>query len=199
MQPFIVKVCGVTTFEDAQASIDAGANALGFNFYPKSPRFITPDSASNIIAQLRGDFLRVGVFVHPTSEIIDQVSGFLDVAQIYGSGTANIRIWRAINAGTVPPPDEVADAWLLDSFTPSFGGSGQTFDWSIAARFPYRAIVAGGLDSHNVAEAIRIAGPWGVDSCSRLESAPGKKDHARVAAFVYNALQAFHTRQAVNI
>jgi len=190
MQHFIVKVCGVTTREDAQAALDAGANALGFNFYPQSPRFVTFERAAEMIAALRGDFLRVGVFVNPQEEI---AAPFLDVAQIHGAGRAAIPTWRAVNPGSMPAADSKVDAWLLDTFTPDFGGSGQTFDWSLAARFPYRAIIAGGLDGSNVAEAIRIAQPWGVDSCSRLESSPGRKDHAKVAAFVENA------RQALNI
>lgn len=187
MQPFIVKVCGVTTREDAQAAIDAGANALGFNFYPKSPRFLTFERAAEIAAALRGDFLRVGVFVNPREEI---KAPFLDVAQIHGTGHSAIPTWRSVIPGNTPPPDSQVEAWLLDTATAAFGGSGQTFDWSLAAAFPYRAIIAGGLDGNNVAEAIRIAHPWGVDSCSRLESSPGRKDYAKVAAFVENALQA---------
>ena len=194
--PFVVKVCGVTSYEDAQAALDAGANALGFNFYPKSPRFLTYDLAAGIISRLRGDYLRVGVFVNP---LLADAAAFLDVAQIHGHGESTLRVWRAVNPGHTPAPDPSVQAWLLDTATPAFGGSGKTFDWSLAASFPYRAIVAGGLDGENVAEAIRIANPWGVDSCSRLEMSPGKKDHARVAAFVAKALEAFHARQAVNI
>jgi phosphoribosylanthranilate isomerase len=190
MQPFIVKVCGVTTREDAQAALDAGANALGFNFYPRSPRFVSFERAAEMIAALRGDFLRVGVFVNPEEEI---EAPFLDVAQIHGAGRAAMPIWRAVNPGNVPAADDNVEAWLLDTVTPAFGGSGQSFDWSLAAGFPYRAIIAGGLDAGNVGEAIRVARPWGVDSCSRLESAPGRKDHAKVAAFVENALQALAT------
>jgi len=195
-RPFIVKVCGVTTREDAQAALDAGANALGFNFYPPSPRFLTSAQATEIIHSLRGDFLRVGVFVSPAEPIS---APFLDIAQIHGTGKATMPTWRAVNPGTIPPPDSSVEAWLLDTFTPAFGGSGKTFDWSLAAAFPYRAIVAGGLDENNVAEAIRTAHPWGVDSCSRLESAPGRKDHAKVAAFVENALRAFHAQQEVTL
>lgn len=200
MQPFIIKVCGVTTYEDAQAAIDAGANAVGFNFYPRSPRFITHQAAAAIIRQLRGDFLRVGVFVHPhNSETLTQIAPLLDVAQIHGAGETTLPLWRAIDPGIVPSPDSRVQAWLIDQVTPAFGGSGKAFDWSLAASFPYRAIVAGGLDGNNVGAAIRISNPWGVDSCSRLELSPGKKDHARVAAFVAGALEAFHLRQAVNI
>jgi phosphoribosylanthranilate isomerase len=190
--PFIIKVCGVTSREDAQAALDAGANALGFNFYPQSPRYLTVEQAEEISIKLRGDFLRVGVFVNPLPEALSVP--FLDVAQIHGSGQSAIRTWRAVKPGTIPPPDSAVDAWLLDTFTPAFGGSGQTFDWALAAAFPYPAIIAGGLDADNVAEAIRIAKPKGVDSCSRLESAPGRKDRAKVSAFIQNA-----RRQAENL
>jgi phosphoribosylanthranilate isomerase len=200
---FIVKVCGVTDHADAQAALDAGANALGFNFYPKSPRFLSHERAADIVAKLSGGFLRVGIFVNPTAKLLADTAGFLDRAQIHGAGGASLPtslpIWRAVSAGSLPTADSDAEAWVLDAFTPAFGGSGQTFDWCLAAGFPQRTIIAGGLDASNVSEAIRIANPWGVDSCSRLESSPGKKDHARVAAFVEKAWAAFHTRQAVNI
>jgi phosphoribosylanthranilate isomerase len=198
-QAFIVKVCGVTTLEHAQVALDAGANALGFNFYPKSPRFITVDRAADIIRKLHGDYLRVGVFVNPSAGELSATAPLLDVHQIHGAGTGSLPVWRAIGAGVIPEADASVEAWLLDSFTPSFGGSGQTFDWSLAANFPYRAIVAGGLDAANVAQAIRIANPWGVDACSRLEATPGRKDPLRVAAFVQQALEAFNAIKAVGI
>jgi phosphoribosylanthranilate isomerase len=187
-EPFIVKVCGVTTREDAQAALDAGANALGFNFYPQSPRYLSFGQAEQIIQALRGDYLRVGVFVNPAEEV---AMPFLDVAQIHGTGRMAMKTWRAVDAGALPAADDGVEAWLMDTCTPAFGGSGRTFDWSLASGFPYRCIVAGGLDGDNVAEAIRIAHPFGVDSCSRLESGPGRKDHAKVRAFVTNALHSF--------
>ena len=194
LKPFIVKVCGVTTREDAQAALDAGANALGFNFYAKSPRCLTAANANEIIDGLIGDFLRVGVFVQPSDQQLAETSHFLDVVQIHGGGHAAVghrSLWKAVNPENVPAPDDAVEAWLLDTPTPLFGGSGKNFDWSLAAAFPYnRRIVAGGLDADNVAEAIRVAKPWGVDSCSRLEASPGRKDHARVAAFVKQAWQA---------
>jgi phosphoribosylanthranilate isomerase len=164
-----------------------------------SPRYITPENEAEIIGALRGDFLRVGVFVHPTNPDLASTS-FLDVAQIHGrAAQTSLPIWKAVRAAEIPPPDATIQAWFLDTPTPAFGGSGETFDWSLAAGFPNPKIVAGGLDAGNVAEAIRVARPWGVDSCSRLESAPGRKDHHRVAAFVTQALQEFHAQQIVNI
>ena len=244
--PFIVKVCGVTSLNDAQAAIDAGANALGFNFYSKSPRYLSFDEASGMISDLKGEFLRVGVFVNPSIQELTLASPFLDVLQIHGEppvARAVLPVWQAADptafeaascwpdstgetaypakaartsgdfqsqrnlpasagsrsAKTVATKNGPVQAWLLDTATPAFGGSGKTFDWTLAAQFPYRIIVAGGLGANNVAEAIRTAKPWGVDSCSRLESAPGRKDHARVAAFVSQAREAFHALQAVSI
>src|SRR5206468_3254957 len=127
------------------------------------------------------DFLRVGVFVDPDKASLTEIAPLLDVAQIYGDGETSLPLWRAMVPGGIPPADARVQAWLLDSVTPAFGGSGKAFNWSLAAGLSHRVIVAGGLDGDNVAEAIRIANPWGVDSCSRLESSPGKKDHARVA------------------
>ena len=108
-------------------------------------------------------------------------------------------MWRAIQA-SAPPAflDPQIEAHLLDSPTAQYGGSGTTFDWMLAAAFPLRKIVAGGLDADNVAEAIRVARPWGVDASSRLESQPGKKDPARVAQFVQAAVMAFRQPQRVS-
>lgn len=201
MLPFIVKVCGVTTRQDAQAAVDAGANALGFNFYTRSPRYLAMERALEVMSGLRGEFLRVAVFVDPSNEILAAAAGRFDVAQVHGALPEErpLSIWRAIPAAKEYRFEQTADAWLLDTFTPAFGGSGRTFDWSLAKGFPQRAILAGGLDGDNVSDAIRTARPWGVDSCSRLESTPGRKDQRKVAAFVNAALHAFHDQQVVNI
>ncbi len=190
---FIIKVCGITSEEDAVHALDCGANALGFNFYPASPRFISPQRAAEIIKSVRGSsYIRVGVFVNPT-EFLDLD---IDVVQVHGHAfqpPSDRSLWRAL---AMIEPTEVssatdADAFLLDSPTLFFGGSGRTFDWSLARRFPHRKIIAGGLDASNVAAAIDATAPWGVDSCSRLESGPGRKDPARVRAFVEAAKSAF--------
>jgi len=197
---FIVKICGITNEEDARIAIQAGANALGFNFYPKSPRCIAPERARQIAAAVPGDYLKVGVFVKPSVKRLLQVASEvpLDVVQLHGDSVGlpsspTLRVWRALAATAAPPPAYPGiEAYLLDSPTPRHGGSGETFDWSLAARFPHRAIIAGGLDASNVAEAIRVASPWGVDSCSRIESAPGKKDAQRVRDFICAAFAAGH-------
>lgn len=195
---FVIKICGITNAEDARLAIEAGANALGFNFYRGSPRYVTPARAREIVQAVQTPFLKVGVFVNATEAQLVTVAGQvpLDVVQLHGDNcpaqlAISHRIWRSI----VPEESassqyEDAEAYILDAPTPHFGGSGECFDWSIAAAFAYRKIIAGGLDATNVADAIQTARPWGVDACSRLESSPGKKDSQRVRDFVNAALAA---------
>ncbi|MFL6449861.1 MAG: phosphoribosylanthranilate isomerase [Bryobacteraceae bacterium] len=192
---FIVKICGITEEEDGEVALEAGANALGFNFYPQSPRYVTPARARQLTDALGSTYLRVGVFVNPTEAELKaaMVAVQLDVLQLHGEACATpplgARVWRSLALPAVIAADEGAEAFLLDSPSPQFGGSGRTFDWSLAASFPRRAILAGGLDALNVADAIRAARPWGVDACSRLEQKPGRKDGSRVRAFVAAALR----------
>jgi phosphoribosylanthranilate isomerase len=206
--PFVVKVCGITNEEDAQLAVEAGANALGFNFYRGSPRYITPARAREIIQTVQAPFLKVGVFVNPTEAQLAKAAAQipLDVIQLHGDNcpaefSGSYRIWRSITAGDVTSLDNAcakagggearsAEAYVFDTPSPEFGGSGKCFDWSLAAAFAYRKIIAGGLDATNVADAIRTAQPWGVDACSRLEASPGKKDGQRVRDFVNAALAA---------
>ncbi len=192
--PFVVKVCGITNEEDALVSAEAGANALGFNFYERSARYIRPEAARNIARNLPEGTLRVGVFVNASEAAILQTTRevALDVVQLHGENAAavQLRVWRAVAAGRAIPKGEVTpEAYLLDAYTPKYGGSGNTFDWRSAASYPGRLILAGGLDGANVAEAIEAARPWGVDACSRLERCPGKKDANRVREFVSAALK----------
>jgi phosphoribosylanthranilate isomerase len=201
----IVKICGITNEDDARVAVDAGANALGFNFYRRSPRFITPLRAREIAAAVPGDYLKAGIFVNASeAELLETTAHVpLDVLQLHGDRCAlplssGLRIWRAVTASHAPPAAHAAiEAYLLDTPAPHHGGSGKTFDWNLAARFAQRVIIAGGLDATNVAEAIRIASPWGVDACSRLESSPGTKDPRRVRDFVRAALLA--ARQEVTL
>ena len=189
----IVKVCGITSVEDALLSVEAGADALGFNFYPKSPRFVTPEVARQIADEIPTSVWRVGVFVNESPEFVLDVARLadLDVVQLHGGvSPGGSRVWRAKNAGPDFDPaelerDEVSEAFVLDSPAPgTYGGTGIPFDWSRIPALTRNVVLAGGLDGANVAEAIRIAKPWAVDACSRLESAPGRKDAAKVAAFV---------------
>jgi phosphoribosylanthranilate isomerase len=192
----MVKICGITNREDAMAAVEAGASAIGFNFYRESPRYISPTGASLIAAKIPANVWRVGIFVNETPETIARIvlDAALDVAQLYGTSEARgLRIWRAIQANESllsHVNDETAEAVLLD--TPSddlHGGTGTSFDWSRAKGLPKHIIIAGGLDATNVRRAIEQAQPWGVDACSRLEKSPGLKDHEKVREFVKAALQ----------
>jgi phosphoribosylanthranilate isomerase len=200
---FVIKICGVTNEEDAQLAIEAGANALGFNFYRGSPRYVTPARAREIVQTMQTPFWKVGVFVNTTetelAKAAAQVS--LDVVQLHGDNCpadslGSYRIWRSIGANDATDWENACaearsvEAYVLDTPSSHFGGSGKCFDWSLAAAFAYRKIIAGGLDATNVADAIRTAQPWGVDACSRLETSPGKKDGQRVRDFVRTALAA---------
>lgn len=178
----MVKICGITRREDAIAAAEAGASALGFIFYRKSPRYVTPAAAALLGDGL--DLWKVGVFVDESCAAIETImrDAHLDVAQIYGKEIpSKMRVWKAFR-----PSDGVtsngAEAILLDG-----PANGISFDWSSAIDPEHKVIVAGGLDASNVAEAIRIAQPWGVDASSKLESAPGIKDHQKVRAFIQAA------------
>ena len=150
---FVIKICGITNEEDAQLAIEAGANALGFNFYRGSPRYITPARAKAIVEAVQTPFLKVGVFVNATeiqlATVIEQAN--LDVAQLHGENypaqlSGSYRIWRSIRADDAAASKYasgkawnseaiVAEAYVLDTPTPHFGGSGKCFDWSLAAAF----------------------------------------------------------------
>jgi phosphoribosylanthranilate isomerase len=195
---FVIKVCGITNDEDARVAINAGANALGFNFYDGSPRYVTVAQARQIVQAVGKPFLKVGVFVNATeaqlAEAVSQVP--LDIVQLHGENrpaplSDSYRIWRSISAcGGFFSVSGHAEAYVLDTPSLHFGGSGKSFDWSLAAKFALRKIIAGGLDGTNVADAIRVTLPWGVDACSRLETSPRKKDAQRVREFVRAALAA---------
>ena len=187
---FLVKICGITTEEDARFAVEEGANALGFNFYSQSKRYVTLQQTKEIVRAVRGEYLRVGVFVNPTErDLIEAIEAVpLDVVQVHGNRCPVIsrthRLWKSIAPGTDLPAMSSVEAYLLDTPTQEFGGSGVPFAWELAAAFPHRAIIAGGLDGSNVAEAIATTKPWGVDACSRLESEPGKKDPECVRSFI---------------
>lgn len=182
----MVKICGITRREDAEAAVEAGASAIGFIFYPKSPRYVTPSAAAALGEGL--DTLKVGVFVDESTAAIAFAmrSAKLDVAQVYAKKIPkNIRrVWQAFRPSD-GVTDDGAEAILLDG-----PANGISFDWSSAIDPDHKVIIAGGLDASNVAEAIRIAKPWGVDASSKLESAPGIKDHEKVRAFIKAAQEA---------
>jgi phosphoribosylanthranilate isomerase len=192
----IIKVCGITNAADAQAAIGAGATAIGFNFYPRSPRYITPDRAAAIPTP---GVRRVGVFVNESRVQITEVARIatLDTAQLHGDESPsdypeNLAVWKAVrvtaNFTFAPYANLPVEALLLDGPAADlYGGSGLSFDWSVAAASGPRIVIAGGLDAENVARAIAIAHPWGVDACSRIESSPGIKDHTKMSLYLQAA------------
>jgi phosphoribosylanthranilate isomerase len=198
----IIKICGITNLDDAQAAIAAGANTLGFNFYPRSTRYIGVGDAAELMAQLPPGVLRVGVFVNESpARVADLVGRIgLHVAQLHGDETpdlypAGVRVWKAARVDDqftwAAWETSPAEALLLDSAPAGmYGGSGQPFDWTRATGASRQIILAGGLDETNVRDAVLQVKPWGVDACSRIERAPGRKDHARMTAFIHAALEA---------
>lgn len=201
-QQFIIKICGLTTPRDTTHAVQAGASAIGFNFYPQSARFLDLDQGQALASLVPLAVAKVGIFVNATKEqlleTLDRVP--LDVLQLHGSIPdslpTGVRIWRAL---PVTPQFEIPtltpsfEAYLLDSPTPNFGGSGQTFDWARVRGAEVPIVLAGGLNPLNVARAIEMVEPWGVDACSGLESSPGHKDPGKVEAFVEAARKAFLT------
>ena len=186
-----VKICGITNLEDAQAAFEMGADMLGFNFYPESPRYIQPEEAIRIIRKLPTFVDSVGVFVNAPLEEIKAVAekGYLNWIQLHGDETpefcnrvqfANIRTIKSLRVKTeedvLKTKDYYTYAVLLDAFsTGAYGGTGKRFNWGWVKSLPKRVFLAGGITPENVAEAIRT-GVYGLDICSGIESAPGKKD-----------------------
>lgn len=193
----ILKICGITNQDDATAAIAGGATALGFNFYPRSPRYIEPDRAA-AIATSEG-VRRVGVFVDEAPARVDEIArvAHLDVAQLHGGEKpaeypSTVTVWKAVRVTAAIDFGAYehcpVEALLLDGPAAElYGGAGKSFDWRLAAGAGKPIVVAGGLDASNVARAIELAHPWGVDACSRIESAPGKKDHEKMKAFLQAA------------
>jgi phosphoribosylanthranilate isomerase len=189
----IVKICGITNREDAMAAVDAGAAAIGFNFYRDSPRYISPTGAAVLAEKIPSNVWKVGVFVNEEAESVARIAlqAGLDVAQLHGTSEARgLRVWQACTIGDWELIAAAAEALLID--TPSaqaYGGTGQTWEWPQARDVPKKIIIAGGLDADNVRQAIDEARPWGVDACSRIERAPGLKDHDKMRKFVKAALE----------
>ena len=189
-----VKVCGITTEDDALMSIAMGADAVGFVFAP-SPRQVHPETVRDIVKRLPHGVLTVGVFRNERPEHVVEVVNRcgLKGAQLHGAETASevayVRervqfVIRALPAGDARLTEAgAADVILIDSAQP---GSGTVFDWSLAEGAPdgTRIMLAGGLNADNVEQAIRKVRPWGVDSASGVESAPGRKDATAVRRFV---------------
>ncbi len=190
-----VKICGITNYDDAMAAIDMGADLLGFNFYPKSPRFVTKEQASEIISRLPAFIDTAGVFVNATIEQIHEINSAcsLDWVQLHGDEdpdfcrlllTHNVKTMKAIRIKDQTDIERAdrffTDAILLDAFNPEkYGGTGLTFDWNIIGHITKRVFLAGGVNPDNAAKAMKL-GVYGIDVCSGIEAEPGKKDHGKM-------------------
>jgi phosphoribosylanthranilate isomerase len=198
-----VKICGITTREDAEAAVSAGAWAIGLNHSPESPRLVDPAIAAEIGAALKRRCEVVGVFVnaHLEDVVAAAEAAELTLVQLHGeegpSYCAEVHRrtgCRVIKAFRVRSPAEVTaarayrtDFHLFDAYRRGVhGGTGASFDWELVAgrRGGVPAILAGGLNPDNVGDAIAAANPWGVDVCSGVERSPGVKDHNRIASFM---------------
>jgi phosphoribosylanthranilate isomerase len=190
-----VKICGLTNYQDAAAAMDMGADILGFNFYPESPRFITPEKAMEIITKLPAFVDIAGVFVNaPFDKIKETIERCqLDWVQLHGDESpqfcqsflsVDVKTMKALRVRDQTDIERAnsffTDAILLDAFHPEkYGGTGLTFDWNIIGHIGKRVFLAGGINPDNAAAAIEL-GVYGIDVCSGIESQPGRKDHKKM-------------------
>ena len=198
-----VKICGITSIEDAREAGAAGADALGFMFYEQSPRCITPVRAAAIITELPTHITKVGVFVDADEATVRATAATagLDTLQFHGNESPGycarfelrtIKAFRVKDSESLAQlPDYETDAWLLDSYMKGVpGGTGERFNWDLAVkanRLGRPILLAGGLKPENAGEAVGQVGPFGLDVSSGVEAAPGQKDASKVAAFIANA------------
>lgn len=205
--PSLVKICGVTSRDDAEVVVRSGANALGI-ILAHSPRQVTVEAAREISSSVQGSILRVGVFRHNIAEFVCRALDAIefDAVQVHGELSAellselrsrDLGIIKALSVGSRELgdfDDRDVDAILVDGPTP---GSGVTHAWDELSRrvFERPVIVAGGLNPVNVAHVLQVTGAWGVDVASGVESAPGVKDASLVRDFVDNALAYFQQRE----
>ncbi|QQS42085.1 MAG: tryptophan synthase subunit beta [Acidobacteriota bacterium] len=202
-----IKICGITNVQDALAAAEYGAHELGFNFYPESKRYVDPDLARGISAQLPANIRRIGVFVNEAPDKIASIASEvpLDAIQLHGNedsetcskvaemtGLPVIKAFRIPkDANEISLPDFGTNSILLDTHSENaFGGTGESFEWSLSKeifREHEKIYLAGGLAPGNVAEAIRTLRPFAVDVCSGIESSPGKKDHDKMRNFIEEA------------
>lgn len=201
-----VKICGIMNLADAQAAVAAGADALGFVFYEKSPRHMTIPAVAKISKQLPATVLRVGVFVNAAEKLVSLTirECSLGLLQFHGDetpefcmrfGLMSMKAFRLRDAKSLRElPKFPTEAWLLDAYSAeNLGGTGEKFNWDLAVeaqKFGKPFFLAGGLTPENVAAAVRKVQPFGVDVSSGVESSPGKKDHAKVRAFIANVRRA---------
>jgi phosphoribosylanthranilate isomerase len=195
-----IKICGITNIEDASWAVARGADALGFIFHPKSPRYVTPERAKEIIEKLPHGITKVGVFVNHDAKEVKKIMTLcsLDMVQLHGAESpafcrefSRSQVIKAIalrgEDDLAPLREYAVRAMLVDAFDPQRpGGTGEKADWSLAARVKelHPLILAGGLTMANIQEAIKAVSPDAVDINSGVESAPGRKDHAKVKEII---------------
>ncbi|MGQ4810273.1 N-(5'-phosphoribosyl)anthranilate isomerase [Candidatus Entotheonellaceae bacterium PAL068K] len=199
-----VKICGITDHDDAQVAVEAGADMVGFIFYPPSPRYVAPVQARAIVASLPRSVVAVGVFVNEDAETLSRIActSGVQCVQLHGEESPELcqqLPWRVIKSfrfrARMRPEimrQYAVDALLIEGFHDSlYGGGGAQADWQQAAALHAygRIILAGGLTPENVHEAVRIVRPYAVDVCSGVEATPGKKDWNKVRAFIARAKQ----------
>jgi len=194
------KICGITNLDDANVSVENGASALGFIFYKKSPRAISIKNAKSISKQLSNTIIRVGVFVNHEKDFINEAISEvpLDMIQLHGDETPDfcnqfdvpiLKALRIKNEASLSVMDQYDVAvFLLDTFSnDQYGGTGETFDWSILNRkFKTPIILSGGLNPENILDAIDAVNPSAVDVNSGVESSPGKKDYNKLKSLFKN-------------
>lgn len=205
-----VKVCGITNLEDALKAVELGADFLGFNFYRPSPRYITPGQARAILRELPSEVSSIALFVNESREDVHEIlaSGLLPDSrrgfsgvQFHGEENEDycrgweflvIKGFRIRDRESLRAIDGFpADFYLLDSWAPGYGGSGSSFPWAwMEGLNAGRLILAGGLTVENVAEAVRLIGPYGVDVCTGVEARPGVKDYGKLKEFILAAKSA---------
>jgi phosphoribosylanthranilate isomerase len=196
-----IKICGVRRPVDVAACVAAGVDAIGFNFWPSSPRYLTPHAAAELVTQVPPTILTVGVFVNAAPDEVERARALAGVRAIQLHGDENptryvhlpaeiIQVIRITSSGELPeePADPRVTRVLLDAHVAEYGGSGRRFDWALIPRAKERlqreVMVGGGLTPDNVLEAIRLGRPWGVDVASGVEASPGIKDPKKINAFV---------------
>jgi len=200
-----VKICGITNLRDALISVDAGCDALGFLFYKKSPRYITPQEAKEIIRSLPRKVIKIGVFVNCYEKRIKNIAKIcsLDILQFHGNESVEFcrkfKHYKVIKAFRIEKKIGLTKilryktfAYLFDTFSRSkFGGTGKTFDWRLLADIKHPIFLSGGLNTNNVKRAIKRAHPAWVDASSSLEARPGEKDPKKIKEFI-RAVKGIH-------
>jgi phosphoribosylanthranilate isomerase len=194
-----IKICGLTREQDVAAAVAAGADAIGFVFFPQSPRHLEIDRAAALVRSVPPFVTRVGLFVNPDPQVLSETLAAvpLDVVQYQGDETPEFcesQGYPYVKVARMRPGIDLVEfarsypsarGLLLDAYVESYGGAGQMFDWSLVPKsMPLPVVVAGGLTAANVGSAIRQLRPWGVDVSSGVEAAKGIKDADKIRAFV---------------